>query len=290
MGTGGDTRVLALCLEEFVVRSDGMSLSESAQATRATPANPELPGTVDEHVLPDHAGESYITVLRRLHDIMRPKTYLEIGTHTGDSLVLSRSPSIAIDPHFSCNKNVMLGKPSCFLFQMTSDEFFSRFKPGEVLGAPIDLAFLDGMHLFEFLLRDFSNAERCCRTNSIICLHDCIPSDVYMTTREEADKLRHRSRHPDWWTGDVWKVPAILQKYRPDLQIYALDAEPTGLILITNLDPQSTVLSRGYFEIVREFGSLDLGSYGIGRYVNSLNMMSSSALTKPSDLWGYFWL
>lgn len=287
MGSGSDSRPLAFCVEEFVVWSRGMPLSESAEES----ATPNDAGVVaDECVLPDHAGDSYISVLRRMHETLRPKTYLEIGTNTGDSLALSRSASIAIDPQFILNQNVMTGKPACHMFQMPSDEFFAQFRPQEILGGPIDLAFLDGMHLFEFLLRDFINTELHCRSNSVICLHDCIPSDAYITSRDEADKARHHSPHPDWWTGDVWKVAAVLQKYRADLHIYAVDAPPTGLILITSLDPDSTTLSRGYFDIVREFRDLNLADYGIRRYVESLNVMSTARLATPGDVWRYFWI
>lgn len=52
---------------------------------------------------------------------------------------------------------------SVHLCRHTSDEFFARSDLHELLGGtPVDLAFIDGMHLFEFALRDFVNLERLC--------------------------------------------------------------------------------------------------------------------------------
>jgi hypothetical protein len=63
------------------------------------------------------------------------------------------------------------------------------------------------------------------------------------------------------WTGDVWKVIPILKKYRPDLRILFLDCPPTGLVAISRLEPQSTILSDSYYQIVDEFRELDLSMY-----------------------------
>ena len=44
---------------------------------------------------------------------------------------------------------------------MTSDDFFASHDLAQVLGGrPVDLAYIDGMHQFEFALRDFMNLER----------------------------------------------------------------------------------------------------------------------------------
>jgi hypothetical protein len=127
----------------------------------------------------------------------------------------------------------------------------------DLLGGPVELAFLDGMHLFEYLLRDFINTERCCGPGSLIVLHDCIPLDLPMTVRDAADAAtRSRSRYPQWWTEDVWKLVRVLQLYRPDLAIEAFNAPPTGLVLVGNLDPASRVLDACYDEVVTSFSAL----------------------------------
>ncbi|HEY5300648.1 MAG TPA: hypothetical protein VIJ55_08235 [Acetobacteraceae bacterium] len=114
-------------------------------------------------LMPDHVGELYTWALKELHDQLRPDTYFEIGTATGDTLALADCTSIAVDPAFRVARDVVGKKPACCLFQLTSDEFFARHDLGGLLGKPVSMAFLDGMHHFEFLLRDFINTEKHCR-------------------------------------------------------------------------------------------------------------------------------
>ena len=118
------------------------------------------------------AGANYLAVLGRLHTFLQPERYLEIGTNTGRSLALAKCSSIAVDPRFKVEANVIGEKPRCLFYQMPSDRFFRDHSVTQLLGGPVDLAFLDGLHQYEFLLRDFYNTEQVCRPNSIIALHD----------------------------------------------------------------------------------------------------------------------
>jgi hypothetical protein len=250
----------------------------------------ESPASGDESV-PDLRGEPYLDVLARLHRMLRPKTYLEVGSRTGDSLALADCASVAIDPDFNLTPDFFGTKSRCALYRMTSDEFFAAIDPPTVLGGPIDLAFLDGMHLAEFLLRDFMNTERHCKRNSVIAMHDCVPVEIQVARRVEHDLVAAaRSMHPNWWTGDVWKVIVMLKKYRPALRIHAIDAHPTGLILVTGLDPASSDLSDGYFDIVDEMRTLSLESVGVGGYHAMLQPMSTGALARFEDVAQLFWL
>jgi hypothetical protein len=227
-------------------------------------------------------GRNLNEVLTSLHTHLRPKRYLEIGTWTGGSLALASCASLAIDPHFGLATDVVTVKPVCALYQMTSDDFFGNHDPTQVLGGPIDLAFLDGLHLFEALLRDFINTEKYCRRNSVIVLHDCIPPVLAWTPRTPPPG--------DAWTGDVWKVPLILRKYRPELKIYPLDSPPSGVVLITNLDPASSVLSGGYYDIVEEFRGLDLATLEPAVRAEVFRTMSTDLFETAEQLSHYFWL
>lgn len=236
------------------------------------------------------SGESYHEVLSRLHSFLSPQTYLEIGVWTGNALALANCATIAVDPAFQIDKPVLGKKPYCGLYQLTSDAFFAQFSPSAIFGRPIDLAFLDGLHQFEFLLRDFINTEKHSRRNSVICLHDCIPADSYVARRNQADtRFSKQTSHHGWWAGDVWKVPSILMKYRPDLKLHAFDAEPTGLVAITNLDPTSTVLEQAYFDILSEFSDLSLSEAG-DNYISKLPMHSTLATRAFVDIGKLFWL
>ena len=104
-------------------------------------------------------GENYLLLLKAIHTHLRPKSYLEIGSENGISLSVSECATLAVDPAFQIKRDVITKKPSFHAYQMPSDDFFRRVDPTVVLGDKIDFAFLDGMHLYEFLLRDFLSAE-----------------------------------------------------------------------------------------------------------------------------------
>jgi hypothetical protein len=234
-------------------------------------------------------GERYIFMLSKIHKMLKPKTYLEIGSCTGASLAMSSCDSIAIDPAFKLESNFMGDKPSCRLYQMTSDNFFSEYNPSEIFGRPVDFAFLDGMHLSEFLLRDFYNIERYCTRNSIIALHDCLPPDFPMARRQMVGPGVVRSHiMPNAWAGDVWKVVVALKQYRTDLRIYALDAKPTGLIMITSLDPGSKVLRENYFDINDQFRSM--GEQEFNNFLSETEIISTTEFDTMEKLASYFYL
>src|ERR1700759_1045448 len=97
---------------------------------------------------------------------------LESGIEQGQTLRSAQCPSIAIDPVFNIDQSSIGEKSECLLYRMCSDRFFDKHDPVALRGDRIDMAFLDGLHLYEFLLRDFINVETCCRRNSVIVLHD----------------------------------------------------------------------------------------------------------------------
>lgn len=199
--------------------------------------------------MPAIEGLRYLRMLRRLHALLKPAWYLEIGTHTGRSLSLARCNYVAVDPDFRIEHPVVNGTGrQMHLFQTTSDAFFASGFP-QRNGLRFDLAFLDGLHLFEFLLRDFMNTERIMAPGGTVVLHDCCPTNVTMASRE---------RPPGLWTGDVWKALLILLEHRPDLDIRVAAAAPTGLVIVGNLDPQSPVLDRVHEEAVARYADLSL--------------------------------
>lgn len=247
-----------------------------------------MPSTID--CFDRVRGVSYLDVLGAIHRNLTPATYLEVGTFTGNTLRLSRCETIAVDPEFRLSGNVAENCPVLHLYQKTSDEFFKRHDLSAIFGAPVDLAFLDGMHRFEYLLRDFIHTEKHCRPNSVVVLHDCLPGDAHITARSMEDPRRAQSRHPEMWAGDVWKLLPILRQFRPELRMVAVDAAPTGLVFLTGLDPSSTVLRDNYFGIVEAWLDADLSDYGVARLIDEANPMSARQLVFPDMCRRLFWL
>jgi len=194
-------------------------------------------------------GEDYLRVLARIHEHLKPSTYLEIGIDQGGSfgLVGPETLALGVDPNPCLRKPP---GPRQRVFAQTSDEFFEQSDViSELGGKTLDLAFIDGLHQLEFALRDFINVEKCCSADSIILIHDVYPIDATSAARERASWF---------WSGDIWRLILILKKYRPDLTVNVLGVRPTGLGIVQNLDPHSRVLAERQHEIIDEVLALDI--------------------------------
>jgi hypothetical protein len=191
-------------------------------------------------------GPSYRDVLQRLHEILQPRSYLEIGVETGATLALARGAerSVGIDPDDSKLRRELV-PPNARIFQETSDGFFERTTREQTFGEQrVDLGFIDGMHLFEYALRDFINLEAWSHANSVIVLHDTLPIHPLTASRQRQSKF---------WVGDVWKVVSILREYRPELRLKIVATAPSGLCVVRGLEPASQVLREHLPEIVERF-------------------------------------
>jgi hypothetical protein len=210
-----------------------------------------------------HAGVWYTDFFWHLDKVGGPTRYFEIGTHTGSSLRAFSCDALCVDPKFIVSDNVIAGRKRTMFFQGTSDEFFQTGELDRMYPQGYDIAFLDGLHLAEALLRDFINAEKSCAPGAMIILHDCLPFNERMAERDrrfgdESEPAEIR----DYWTGDVWKLLPALKKYRPDLAIAYLDAKPTGLVICKRLSRNSTALADNYDAIVAEMETATLSALG----------------------------
>ena len=178
----------------------------------------------------------YGELLRLCHARLKPRRYLEIGVDEGGSLSLAECPSIGIDPGFELVRSL---RAPARLYRLPSDEFFAG--PATELAAElaeVDLAFIDGMHLAEYVLRDFANVERRISPGAVVVLDDVLPGQPEMLQRD---------RKFNAWCGDVYKVIRLLRDVRPDLDIRVVSAfigpYRKGLALISGLDPENTHLA-----------------------------------------------
>jgi hypothetical protein len=237
----------------------------------------------------EHHGVDYRDFLKFLDRHLLPQSYLEIGTHQGDSVSNISCDAILIDPNFKVNRDIIGKRSRTFFFQMTSDEFFESHDP-RALVKNIDLGFLDGLHFFEALLKDFINYERHAHSNSIALLHDCLPLNLRMVGRNHVpgpDTEPEATR--SFWTGDVWRVLPILHQLRPDLKIVYIDCPPTGLVLCAGLDARSTGLIYKYREMVERYSNVELGQYGLRELWSLFPTLSSQKIvTDPMVFCDFF--
>ncbi len=213
-----------------------------------------------------HDGVHYSKFLAEIVQQREAVKYLEIGVQAGHNLTgISVDTAIGIDPAFALAVDATIGKKNLHLHRMSSDAFFARHA---VSG--IDVVFLDGMHLCEFLLRDFYNVEAASKRNGLIFMHDCLPYS--------ADLIDRIDTRGGPWTGDVWKTVAVLEKHRPDLKILAIDCAPTGLVAITNLDPSSTSLCNAYGDLAAEMHAMPNDAAGLSTFYQGRLIVSSSEI------------
>ncbi|MGA8210156.1 MAG: class I SAM-dependent methyltransferase [Nocardioidaceae bacterium] len=185
-------------------------------------------------------------LLKNLHRLVQPRTYLEIGVRRGKSLTLSRARTIAVDPFYAVDFEVMC---DLHLVRTTSDEFFARRHPLAHFDEPvIDLAFIDGMHLAEYALRDVINVERYCHAASVIVIDDMLPRSV-----EEAGRTRRGAADGGAWAGDVYKMIDAFRTLRPDLICLEVATRPTGTVVLMTPDAGAGGLVEGYDRLVSEF-------------------------------------
>ena len=198
--------------------------------------------------------QDYYRFFSSIHTSCPPRTYIEIGVATGRSIALARSGThaIGIDPALAESGGPLFHSPenTPHFYGMTSDDFFNSLDLQQEMGQPcFDLAFIDGLHHFDQVLRDFINLERYAGEQSLIMIHDCLPIDPRVAERE---------RDTAFWTGDVWKIIPCLRATRPDLEIITLPVPPAGLALVRRLNPSSTILRRQYRAVEEQFNALSL--------------------------------
>ncbi|MQA73289.1 MAG: class I SAM-dependent methyltransferase [Solirubrobacterales bacterium] len=200
-------------------------------------------------------GPAYYKVLRWIHRILDPANYVEIGVDKGVSFEQAQpdTPCIGVDPSPHIQHELSEKKK---IYELTSDEFFARYDLRELLGGPVELAFIDGLHLFEQVLGDLVNVERNSAAGTVILLHDCIPLDAATASRE---------RTTDFYCGDVWKAVLALRRRRPDLEMVAVPTAPTGLCLVRRLDSRNRQLEAELPEIVATYRDLDFDYYSAHR-------------------------
>lgn len=224
-----------------------------------------------------HSGLHYHHLLRGLEKVRPMRGYLEIGVNKGKSIRLINCGSVGIDPHFIIEGDVRGKKPFLHLLEMTSDQYFETVRTEKIFPQGIDVAFLDGLHLFETLLDDFINVEPLMASDGIVFMHDCLPINAEMTERDRRPAERKDVEYKSHWTGDVWKLIPILKTYRPDLHVQLLDCEPTGLVAVGNFDRASSALRDNRDEIVAKFMPLEMTDDGLGEFYRENPLTSANS-------------
>ncbi|EIM64868.1 hypothetical protein [Desulfobacter postgatei] len=240
-GDGGDVKLLTQARASWQAEGFQFPGRGSGNSLLTISTSEQPPTDAAAHQTPS---DKY-AALALIHALLKPALYLEIGVGQGKSLALPACPAVGVDPvprqldHLPDTARVVTA---------TSDEFFADMAK-HILPHTPDLILLDGMPLLEYLLRDFIHAEALAHSKTLIMVPGVLPPDPAQATRRRTGQD---------WTGDIWKFPEILQTHRPDLRRLLLDVTPSGLLLITGLDPASTILSDKTPEILSNYQSVEV--------------------------------
>jgi hypothetical protein len=154
--------------------------------------------------------------INALAPLIGAKKYLEIGVLTGQTFLnVAIEERTGVDPSLHFDVAAVINDKTRLL-PLTSDAFFAA----EPLTSAFDVAFIDGMHTFEQVVRDFANAIVYTHRRSVIMLDDTLPNDVYSTNPDQAAGMKYRRAAGSQdisWHGDVFKTVFYLHDFWPSL-------------------------------------------------------------------------
>jgi hypothetical protein len=89
---------------------------------------------------------------------------------------------------------------------------------------------------------------------------------------------------------NTWAVTLYLKRHRPDLDMLCLDAPDTGLVLVTNLDPDFHRSGWNYHEAVRTMMGWELHDIGLRALFAELDVQSTDTLLHHHQITARYWL
>jgi hypothetical protein len=168
----------------------------------------------------DDAGHYMTHSARRLNRLITSlcfQNYLEIGVNQGETFqLIEAAMRTGVDPKFRFAADGLRNQRTV-LNEQTSDAYFATLAPT----VKFDVIFIDGLHKFEQVVRDFSNAVLHTHDQSVILIDDTRPTDVLSAFPVQTDTNRFRrllkSDSKDWH-GDVFKIVFYIHDFWPGLK------------------------------------------------------------------------
>ena len=200
-----------------------------------------------------------LEVIQLLMQKHKLNNYLEIGVFNGHIFFRIKSSfKVAVDPEFRFDALRKIGKLFSnpyniynHYYPKTSDDFFLNDAPALFKRKKIEISLIDGMHEYDFALRDIENTVKYLDDDGVIVVHDCNALTEEAACSFEAWKNRGFT---GFWNGDVWRAILHIRCFRKDLTAFVLDTDH-GLGIITKKpDNNALKFSR---EEVRNFSFAD---------------------------------
>jgi hypothetical protein len=141
-------------------------------------------------------------IINKLVEQRNYTRYLEIGYGDGHTFKnINCDYKVGVDPNSESGcENIM-----------TSDEYFTKCQE------TFDIIFIDGLHEYSQVKKDFFNSLDILNDGGIIVLHDCNPT-TYEMQRTDVSVSNE-------WTGDVWRLIVELRSSNNELEISVVDTD-----------------------------------------------------------------
>jgi len=217
----------------------------------------------------------FLALMKRL---LQPRTYLEVGIGQGESLFSDPVPEFVIgidpNPRFGAAFADQIGAcRGLLIIRSTSDDAFARLLTDKVLGErKLDLAFVDGLHHSDVVLRDIANCARFSRKDALIFVHDVFPGNESQASRQAI---------PGAWMGDVYKIVPIIWRYFswvPNLLIK--DIPPSGMFILRASDDLYKAIFSQYDRLVAAMGNYE--------FAPTIEEMNAKAVSHTSSAFAAF--
>jgi glycosyltransferase involved in cell wall biosynthesis len=183
----------------------------------------------------------YNTLYDERHKIINKYTnsnsnYLEIGIEYGytfNKTHFLNKTGVDPDPKFEASNGQII-------FKLTSDDYFDTLNKNVTINNT-DIIFIDGMHHYENVVKDFNNSLKILSQNGTIFIDDCIPLNYNEQLKIPRKHYYDNGilKYGEEWTGDVWKVMYhLLLHYNDKFKYqYFHNTNYRGVIMIKILEP-----------------------------------------------------
>lgn len=191
--------------------------------------------------------------INRLAMGLNAQRYLEIGVNTGATFHnVQIKQRVGVDPNFEFDTQQF--ETDTTRFSATTSDVFFQSEPFFPL---YDVVFIDGLHVFEQVIRDFSNAILHTHRRSVILLDDTVPNDIFSSLRSQSEALAERQAaglNGAEWHGDVFKSVFYIHDFWPSLNYCTIIGSGNPQTLVWNAKSK---LRKPIFDRIEKISRMD---------------------------------
>ena len=190
-------------------------------------------------------------VVNEMTSLFPNPRYLEIGVANGETfLAVKADYKVAVDPRFNLDIS-SLGPETldCQFIEVTSDEYFAARSKRD---KKFHVIYLDGLHTFEQILRDFTNALLFLEDDGIIVIDDVAPTSYAAGLPDEGDAVLIKKATNDSdnsWMGDVYKLVYFIDTFFPSMHLRTVSDNHGQSVVWRSVSASRAFKARKYEEI-----------------------------------------